>query len=197
MTTNREAMRKLFRVEGGWNQLHLPAIFPDKPAPIIRRTAAGEREIIAARWGIPMPAGVSEGSHRQQRDQHAQRQLTALARLDEAGEPLSCPGDQLLRAHRRREPGNRQQGLDLVRDERRAAPIRLCGNLVHMARDTRDAEGTPEECDAWLTADPAEALKMQRPLPANALRIVATGEKEDPPPAPREDMPADALELPL
>ena len=40
MTTNREAMRKLFRVEGGWNQLHLPAIFPDKPAPIVRRTAA-------------------------------------------------------------------------------------------------------------------------------------------------------------
>ena len=58
---------------------------------------------------------------------------------------------------------------------------------------------TVEECDAWLTADPAEALKMQRPLPDDTLRIVATGEKEDPPPAPapREDVPAAAPELPL
>ena len=56
-----------------------------------------------------------------------------------------------------------------------------------------------EECDAWLTADQAEALTMQRPLPDDALMIVATGEKEDPPPAPapREDMPAASPELPL
>ena len=58
---------------------------------------------------------------------------------------------------------------------------------------------TAEECDAWLTADPAEALKMQRPLPDDALKIVATGEKEDPPPAPAPhgDTLAAALELPL
>jgi hypothetical protein len=58
---------------------------------------------------------------------------------------------------------------------------------------------TAEECDTWLTVDPAEALKMQRPLPDNALEIVATGEKEDPPPAPapREDMLAATPELPL
>ena len=43
---------------------------------------------------------------------------------------------------------------------------------------------TAEECDAWLTVDPTEALKMQRPLPDDVLKIVATGEKEDPPPAP-------------
>jgi putative SOS response-associated peptidase YedK len=35
-----------------------------------------------------------------------------------------------------------------------------------------------EECDTWLTADPGEALKMQQPLPDDALRIVARGEKE-------------------
>jgi putative SOS response-associated peptidase YedK len=58
---------------------------------------------------------------------------------------------------------------------------------------------TAEECDAWLTADPAEALKMQRPLPNDALKIVATGEKEDPPPAPAPytNVPAAAPELPL
>ena len=58
---------------------------------------------------------------------------------------------------------------------------------------------TAEECDAWLTAEPAEALKMQRPLPDDALKIVAKGEKEDPPPglAPREDTPAAVPDLPL
>jgi putative SOS response-associated peptidase YedK len=41
---------------------------------------------------------------------------------------------------------------------------------------------TPEECDAWLSAEPAEALKLQRPLPGGQLTIVARGEREDPPP---------------
>jgi putative SOS response-associated peptidase YedK len=38
---------------------------------------------------------------------------------------------------------------------------------------------TPAEFDRWLQADTAEALGLQRPLPDGALRIVATGEKED------------------
>ena len=38
---------------------------------------------------------------------------------------------------------------------------------------------TPEECDAWLSAEPAEALKLQRPLPDELLKIVATGERDD------------------
>jgi len=40
---------------------------------------------------------------------------------------------------------------------------------------------TPEECDRWLEADTLDALESQRPLPDEALRIVAKGEKEDPP----------------
>ena len=58
---------------------------------------------------------------------------------------------------------------------------------------------TAEECDAWLTAEPAEALKMQRPAPDDALKIVAKGEKEDPPPgaATREVTGPVAPELPL
>jgi putative SOS response-associated peptidase YedK len=58
---------------------------------------------------------------------------------------------------------------------------------------------TAEERDAWLTADPAEALNMQRSLPDDALKIVARGEKEGPPPglAHYEDTPALGPELPL
>jgi putative SOS response-associated peptidase YedK len=38
---------------------------------------------------------------------------------------------------------------------------------------------TPEEVEAWMTTPPDEALKLQRPLPDGALRIVARGVKED------------------
>jgi putative SOS response-associated peptidase YedK len=39
-----------------------------------------------------------------------------------------------------------------------------------------------EEADRWLGADTPDALALQRPLPDDALRIVARGEKEDPTP---------------
>ena len=38
---------------------------------------------------------------------------------------------------------------------------------------------TPEECNAWLSAEPAEAMKLQRSLPDELLKIVARGERED------------------
>jgi putative SOS response-associated peptidase YedK len=36
-----------------------------------------------------------------------------------------------------------------------------------------------DEIDAWLAGPTVEALKLQRPLPDDALRIVARGLKED------------------
>ena len=39
---------------------------------------------------------------------------------------------------------------------------------------------TKAEIEQWMTAPAEEALKLQRPLPDGALKIVATGEKEDP-----------------
>ena len=42
---------------------------------------------------------------------------------------------------------------------------------------------TAEERDAWLMAPWTEACALQRPLPDGALRIVAAGERQDPPTA--------------
>ena len=37
----------------------------------------------------------------------------------------------------------------------------------------------PEEIELWLTAPAEDALRLQRPLPDDALRIVARGQKQD------------------
>ena len=36
-----------------------------------------------------------------------------------------------------------------------------------------------DEIETWLTSPTADAMKLQRPLPDDALRIVARGEKRD------------------
>src|SRR5919112_994713 len=36
-----------------------------------------------------------------------------------------------------------------------------------------------DEIEAWMSAPPQEALRLQRPLPDDALRIVARGERSD------------------
>jgi putative SOS response-associated peptidase YedK len=41
---------------------------------------------------------------------------------------------------------------------------------------------TPEDVNLWLESETPDALKLQRPLPDEFLRVVARGEKEDPPP---------------
>jgi putative SOS response-associated peptidase YedK len=38
---------------------------------------------------------------------------------------------------------------------------------------------TPEEVDIWLAADAPKAPELQRPLPNIALKIVASGEREE------------------
>jgi putative SOS response-associated peptidase YedK len=36
-----------------------------------------------------------------------------------------------------------------------------------------------DEIETWMSAPPQEALRLQRPLPDDALQIVARGERSD------------------
>jgi putative SOS response-associated peptidase YedK len=51
------AIRDWFRARHDYtgNLPLFPGIFPDQFAPIVRGTAAGERELVMARWGMPGP----------------------------------------------------------------------------------------------------------------------------------------------
>ena len=56
MTTNVEAIRRLFQVDASndksGNLSAMPGIYPDHPAPIVRNGSGGH-ELAMARWGIP------------------------------------------------------------------------------------------------------------------------------------------------
>jgi putative SOS response-associated peptidase YedK len=56
MTTNQEAIRRLFRVDIDYtgNLPPMPGVYPDFAAPIVRNAAEG-RELAMARWGMPTP----------------------------------------------------------------------------------------------------------------------------------------------
>jgi putative SOS response-associated peptidase YedK len=62
MTTNQEAIRRLFGVviDSTGNLPPQPGIFPDYAAPIVRNTANG-RELAMARWGMPSPVFALKG----------------------------------------------------------------------------------------------------------------------------------------
>ena len=45
-----------------------------------------------------------------------------------------------------------------------------------------------DEVEQWLTAPANDALRLQRPLPDGALKIVARGERRGDPPALVEEM---------
>jgi putative SOS response-associated peptidase YedK len=57
MTTNQDAIRRLFRAVNSYvgNLQAMPGIFPDYEAPVVRNGVSGDRELILMRWGMPSP----------------------------------------------------------------------------------------------------------------------------------------------
>jgi putative SOS response-associated peptidase YedK len=220
VTKNQAAIRDLFKVgrDTAGNLPPLPAIFPDQMAPIVRIND-GERELIMMRWGMPNPPqypGITTNI-RNTNSPHWRRWLGAESRclvpmssfceyagtkppktpmwfaIDEtrplvafAGIWTEWNGVRGTKANPV-EGRHRLYGFLTTEPNSIVAPIHAKAMPVILT--------TPEEWDVWMRAPWEEASQLQRPLPDAMLRIIASGEREDPPP-PRPMQPEEPL-LPL
>ena len=206
VTKGQSAIRDLFRVsrDRAGNLPALPAIFPDQLAPIVRVAADGGRELVIARWGMPGPpqyGGQPVTNIRNLTSPHWRGWLgprnrcvvpaTSFCEYADT-KPKKTPTWFALGADRPlfafaglRTPWKGLRGP-------KSAPVEGDHELFGFLTTEANAVvrpvhpkampvilTTPEEVDLWLMGAAADALALQRPLPDEALRIVAKGEKED------------------
>jgi putative SOS response-associated peptidase YedK len=209
MITNQQAIRRLFNIRNDrtGNLPLLPGIFPDQQAPIVRIGSDGERELVMARWGMPTPPAFRKGpvdrgitNIRSAASAHWRNWLKPGFRCLVPASSFCEYTDSLPKvphwfALDNDRPsfafagiwcnwtGSRGSAKPPVKGDHR-----LYGFLttepnevvrpIH-AKAMPVILTSPAEYDAWLSADASEALKLQRPLPADHLKIVAIGARED------------------
>jgi len=207
MTSNQEAMRRLFRFtrsEVG-NLPLLPSIFPGQDAPVVRRLADDERELVMMNWGFVLP-----------QDGKAPKRVTN-ARADKvATSPFWRSSFHerrcLVPATSFAEPKGKKPAVwhwFAVSGDEPRPPFAFAGlwrawhgmlrgemvNLDVMAimTTTPNEVVSPihpsrmpvilDEADhqTWLTGGPDAALALARPYPGNKMRVVFKGDTKDEP----------------
>ena len=202
----REMTRAMRDVTG--NLPLFPGIFPDYSAPIVRNAPDGVRELSTARWGMPSPVFALKGrtsdpgvtNMRNVSSPHWRRWLGVESRCvvpftsfsenevlpDGSRPPVWFAFDESRplaffagiwthwKSVRKVKEGETVNDLFafLTTDPNAVvAPIHPKAMPVILTK--------PEEIEAWMRAPAKEALGFQRPLPDDALRIVARDKKED------------------
>ena len=209
ITKGQQAIREFTRAmtDTTGNMPPLPGVFPDYAAPIVRNGAGG-RELAMARWGMPSPEFALVGKRtdpgvtnvRNTSSSHWRRWLGVQSRC--LVPFTSFSENEVL-------PTGSRPPVWFALDESRSLACfagiwtrwtsvrklkegEVTADLFAFLTTDPNAEvgavhpkampvilTTLEECDAWLTAPPAEALALQRPLLDGALRVVARGQKQD------------------
>ena len=200
LTKGQSAIRDLFSVrhDRAGNLPPLPAIFPDQMAPIVRTGADGERELVLARWGMPGPPQYGGQPVTNIRKLNSPHWRGWLGRRNRCIVPATsfC---EYADTKPRKTPIWFALGAFAglwtpwrgVRGPK-SAPVEGLHELLGFLTTGANAIVAPihpkampvilttlAEVNQWLEADTPDALALQRPLPDDALRIVAKGERAD------------------
>ncbi len=201
MTSNQEAFRRLARVmrESIGNLQPLPGIFPDQMAPVVRMDKRGERGVESMRWGFPPPPKLGTRPVTNLRNTASSywrpwlkpefRCLVPATSFYEYTDSrpkvphwFALGDDRPLFAFAgiwRPWTGERKKE---TREHLLFSFLTTAPNAIVKPIHTRAMPvmlTTPAEFNAWISAHVEEAIKLQPPLPADELKIVATGAKQD------------------
>lgn len=217
-TKSQDAMRHVFDdmreedeelIDTSGNLPSMAGIFPDYPAPIIRRGPQGGWQLTKARWGMPTPQVFLDGKRtdpgvtniRNVASPHWKRWLgvehrclvpfTSFSEIDSRpGAPrnhlvwFALGEDRPLAFF----AGIRTEWTSVRKLKEGEVTAELFGFLTCPPnREVAPAHPKampviltkPEEWRLWLTAPTHEALRLQRPLADGLLQIVAEGVRED------------------
>lgn len=213
MTSSQQAIRDIAKamIDKTGNLPALPGIFPDQSAPVVRNTGDG-RALCMMRWGMPSPAFALKNRKtdsgltnvRNTGSPHWKRWLgvehrclvpfTSFCEYDtrprknrepvwfalEEDRPLAFFAGiwarwTSVRKLKEGETTNDLYGFLTTDANKVVAPIHPKVMPVILRNE--------DELDTWICASVEDALRLQRPLPDDALKIVARGRREDPSPA--------------